>query len=107
MHYQEGISLLDFFIKIYYNIYIIKKELIYMKLKKIINYLDKRSFCKIWINDEEDPVYEGYIMDIPWYLLDYPLCNDSNGEAIGAVYDKDATNSNHRSYFAIFLLEEE
>ena len=78
-----------------------------MKLKKIIKYLDKLSHCKIWINDEEDPAYEGCIMDIPWYLLDYPLCNDSNGEAIGAGYDKDATNPNYRSYFAICLSEEE
>ena len=78
-----------------------------MKLKKVIKYLDKLSHCKIWINEEEDPAYEGCVMDIPWYLLDYSLNNDGDGEAIGAAYDKHAKNPNHCSYFAIYLKEED
>ncbi len=74
-----------------------------MKLKKIIKYLDCLSYCKIWINDEENPIYEGSVLDIPWHLLNLSLNNDDRGQAIDAGYDKDATNS----YFAIFLLEEE
>lgn len=78
-----------------------------MKLKKVIKYLDKLSHCKIWVYNEEDPTYEGSVMDIPWYLLDYFLCNDDNGEAIGVGYDEKANNPNYRSYLAIYLLEED
>lgn len=78
-----------------------------MKLKKVIKYLDRSSHCKIWINDEQEPVYEGYIWKIPWTFLDDPLNNDDDGEAIWASYDEKATNANYRSYFAIYLKEED
>lgn len=78
-----------------------------MKLKKVIKYLDQLSHCKIWVNEEEDPMYEGSVMDIPWYLLDFSLDNDGDGEAISAAYDKQAKNPNHYSYFAIYLKEED
>lgn len=77
-----------------------------MKLKTVIKYLDQIAHCKIWISDEKDPIYEGSVMDVPWYLVDLPLYNDDKGEAIGAGYDKDATNPNYHSYFAIYLSEE-
>lgn len=78
-----------------------------MKLKKVIKYLDTQSYCKIWINNEKDPIYEGSVMDIPWHFLDCSLYNDNRGEAIWAGYDEKATNPNYRSYFAIYLLEED
>ncbi len=78
-----------------------------MKLKNVIKYLDKSSHCKIWINDEQDPVYEGLVWKVPWTLLDDPLNNDDDGEAIWATYDEKESNPNYRSYFAIYLLEED
>ena len=78
-----------------------------MKFKKVIKYLDKGSHCKIWINDEQDPVYEGSIGNVPWDLLNHPLNNDDDGEAIWASYDEKATNPNYCSYFAIYLKEED
>lgn len=78
-----------------------------MKLKKVIKYLNTQSYCKIWIDNEKNPIYEGSVMDIPWHFLDCSLCNDDKGEAIWAGYDEEATNPNYyRSYFAIYLLEE-
>lgn len=61
-----------------------------MKLKKIIEYLDTLQYCKVFIAEdgEEEPIFEGGIIDIPWSLLDYYLDNDYNGEAI-TVYKDD------------------
>lgn len=78
-----------------------------MKLKKVIKYLDRSSHCKIWINEETDPIYEGSVWKIPWILLDDSLNNDDDGEAIWAAYDEKASNPNYRSYFAIYLKEED
>jgi len=62
-----------------------------MKLKKIIKYFDGLSNVIIWLEDEyndeeepEEPIYEGLVMDIPWYILDFYLSNTEGGESIAA-----------------------
>lgn len=47
-----------------------------MKFKDIINLLDPLSRVVLWIDsqdDDEEPAFDGYIMDIPWIYLDYEI----------------------------------
>lgn len=65
-----------------------------MKLKKILPYLNGLADVVIWdmTNDPEngENVFHGPIMDTPYYLLDFYLLNDINGEAIDArFYDEE------------------
>ena len=65
-----------------------------MKLSELIRHLDATGFIKIYTPDSGDePEYEGGILDIPWYFLDYSLDTDKGGEyeAIGArIYTSEA-----------------
>jgi hypothetical protein len=80
-----------------------------MKLKDIINYLDKTDQVVVWVeypeypDEEPEKVFEGFILDIPWIYLDYYLLNDSNGEAISARNYGEGEGSG----FIISLLEDE
>lgn len=74
-----------------------------MKLKDIINYLEATDMCIITtINTktgEEDDQWEGSILTIPWYFIEYYLYNSSDYEAI-CVGHKDG-----KTYFDITLCE--
>ena len=61
-----------------------------MQLKDIIRYLDCTDSVIIWQDDvyvdeyKPEQIFEGSIMDIPWYILDFYLSNTKDGEAISA-----------------------
>lgn len=74
-----------------------------MKLKTILPHLDKIAKVVLWntgvmINGkiEEEKVFEGIIMDIPWVYLDYFLDSDEEGEAIDVrpVYGSETNRCN-------------
>lgn len=54
-----------------------------MKLEKIIRLIDPLDRIILWsaediemaerAGDEPEPIYDGYIMDMPWYLLDFKI----------------------------------
>lgn len=49
-----------------------------MKLKKFLKMLDPVEKIVIWtiyegMGEDEEPAYDGYIMDVPWYLTDYEI----------------------------------
>ena len=83
-----------------------------LKLKDVIEYFDPLNDCKIEVvwkaneyDDEIKPeeIYNGSVLNIPWYLLGYFLYNDfrhSNYNAIEACKDEDG-----KVYFYITLLE--
>lgn len=62
-------------------------------LSDIIDYLDALTHVQIWQSDvnlptsehadEVEMVYEGSVLDIPWYLTRYYLANSYDAEAIG------------------------
>lgn len=76
-----------------------------IKFKKVIRSLNQLSYCKIYTTEDEDPVFSGYVMDIPWYFLDFYLDNPKHGDyqAIGSFYDQSATNPNHEHGLEINL----
>lgn len=54
-----------------------------MKLKKVIPYLD--WLAKVYLYDadyEEELLFEGSLMDIPWIYLDWTLVNKNGENAI-------------------------
>ena len=80
-----------------------------MKLKDVIQYLDRGSYVIIWEKfigyDDEEKVFEGFIADIPWIYLDCDLSpSNAEGEAISArkYDDKNQWNS---CGFIISLME--
>lgn len=44
-----------------------------MKLKNWIKQVDGLSKVKIWGFDEEIPLFEGWIDEIPWTIADYKI----------------------------------
>lgn len=77
-----------------------------MKLGDIIKYLDMLSNVIIWQTDvhidkqEDEKIFEGSIMDIPWVYLDYYLDGD---ESISA----DSFNEAGKNGFIITVKERE
>ena len=51
-----------------------------MKLKKLINMFDSLGRIRIYSNEEEDPIYEGSILDIPWWIVEQPIAKEVNGD---------------------------
>lgn len=80
-----------------------------IKFKKIIKLFDPLNYCKIYTTEDESPVFTGFVMDIPWYLLDYYLDNPKGDDyqAIGSFYDPTPENSNYRYGLEINLKEPE
>lgn len=71
-----------------------------MKLKKLLKHID---FCEdviIYVNEEDEPIYRGNCLDVPWSLIDLPL---SIGSSDGSIYTK---VENGKGYIEIFLKEE-
>lgn len=57
-----------------------------MIFSELIRHLDATSFIKIYTSDYgNEPEYEGAILDIPWYFLEYELDTSEKDEyeAIG------------------------
>lgn len=67
-----------------------------MKLGEIIRQLECSDNVSIDILDGDgwdEGVFEGSILDIPWYMLDYTLQSHDNGEAISVYIDKKGQSS--------------
>lgn len=63
-----------------------------MKLKKLLPYLDALTKIRIFQNignesyePKWDIVFEGYVMDIPWSLINYRLIEAENNEDSEAI----------------------
>lgn len=79
-------------------------------LNDIIDYLDVLEQVQIWqidVNlptskkaDEAEVVYEGSVLDIPWYLTRYYLANSYDAEAIGTCIN------NGKKCLSIYLAED-
>ena len=74
-----------------------------MKLKKILPYIEKHINCRIFLvcGDDEDmdntPVFEGFVDNIPWTLLNYKLIeaeDNEDSEAICAFLIKEKVSPN-------------
>ena len=72
-----------------------------MKLKKLLKHIDICEDVVIFINEEDEPIYKGTCLDVPWSLINLPLNTE---ESSGSIYSgiKDGN-----SYIKIFLKEEE
>jgi hypothetical protein len=67
-----------------------KKEVRNMKLKKILPYLDGLCNTIVYVvnlkhPEDEEPVFEGLVMDIPWYLIEYHLIEAKDNECSEAI----------------------
>lgn len=56
-----------------------------MKLNDVIRYLECTCYVEIYVEYDKEPSFKGGVIDIPWYMLEYELFNDENGEAIDAT----------------------
>lgn len=79
-----------------------------MKLKDIIPLIDWLSHVIIWTEDsveDEEPAFDGIVMDIPWIYLDYYI-GRPEGETEEPIYisRKEKTNE---PIMVINLLERE
>ena len=81
------------------------------KLRDIIEYMDAISDIVIMQTDayllsspdanKEEEIYSGSVLDVPWYITDFYLANDSNGEAIGVTFNEDK-----RPSFIVYVAED-
>ena len=78
-----------------------------MQVKDIITVLDSLNNIKIIQMDSfdneiaEDEIFYGSVMDVPWYIIDYYLDNDHDGEALGVSIDKETKEA----YFLLYVYE--
>ena len=71
-----------------------------MKLKKLLKHIDVCEDVVIFINEEDEPIYKGACLDVPWSLISLPLNTEATS---GPIY---SGVKNGRSYIKIFLKEE-
>jgi hypothetical protein len=66
-----------------------------MKLRKFLKYINKLDYIKIYSNEgEEDIIYEGTILDIPWWIVDCKLAEDpGNNEPVHTWFYETANGS--------------
>lgn len=63
-----------------------------LKLKHIIKYLDPTDSVIIWQEDvyidehQEEKIFEGSVMDIPWILLNYYIA-EGEGSISGRIWE--------------------
>ena len=75
----------------------------------IVHLFDMTDDCTIWqedvyiSKDKPEIIYEGSIMEIPWYILDFYLTPDKDGEPIGVryVYDNDILTGRVQFVFSV------
>ena len=52
-----------------------------MKSKKLLKLMDGTDRVTLWTNDdEENPAFEGFVMDVPWYLTEYKIGREDDEE---------------------------
>ena len=58
-----------------------------MTLKKVLNYIDCEIRVRIWDINEENPIYDGWISDIPKYIKkNYRLVKAEENEYSEAMF---------------------
>ena len=66
-----------------------------IKFGDIIKFLDPLSKVILWVNsenenlNEDEPAFDGYIMDIPWIFLDYLIKDKVDYEIRVATHSKE------------------
>lgn len=60
-----------------------------MKLNDIIRHICPIENVVIYCDREDEPVYEGFLLDLPWYLLDYYLDTNDEYEAIHSFHSEE------------------
>lgn len=79
-----------------------------MQVKDIIRNLDSLSQIKIIqmdaFNNEiaEEGIFYGSVLDVPWYIMDYYLDNDEDGEALSVGIDTEGETA----YFLLYVVED-
>lgn len=79
----------------------------FYRLRDVIECLDSMMYVIIYQLDtylskeEEEEVFRGYILDVPWYMVDYYIANDANGEGISIGKDEDG-----KPCFCIYVVED-
>jgi hypothetical protein len=64
-----------------------------MKLRKFLKYVNKLDYIKIYSNEtEEDVLYEGTILDIPWWIVDCKLAEDPEKDEPVHTWFREAEN---------------
>lgn len=79
-----------------------------MKLKDLIPLIDWLSHVIIWTEDsisDEEPAFDGYVMDIPWIYLNMTI-GRPEGETEEPIYISQKENS-HEPVMVINLLGRE
>lgn len=66
-----------------------------MKLKKLIKYMDSLTEVIIWGDNEEEPLFKGCILYIPWHLIDLEIGrkNSPEDEPIYIYNDKEKNDA--------------
>lgn len=77
-----------------------------MKLKDFIPLIDWLSHVVLWTEDSEEPVFDGYVMDMPWIFLDMKIGRPPGETEEPPIYisQKEGT---HEPVMVINLLERE
>lgn len=70
-----------------------------MKFKKWMKMVDPICDVVIWTQDDEDePAFEGSLLDVPWYFMDFKI-----GRADKKDYDEPIYISQHTNKFNVTL----
>lgn len=82
-----------------------------MKLKKVLPLLDSLNKCKIFLaedSEDEEPIFEGYISDVPWTLLNCQLYADASEDlsSISVWYMNGKKEGTIVPYFNIWITGE-
>lgn len=71
-----------------------------MKIKKIVKMFDNTEWIRIWGDDEDTPIWEGYIDDIPYRLINKELIVGPDGVYIDIRY---RASDKVKDHIAIFV----
>ena len=58
-----------------------------MKLIDALNFLPLGTWVRVWGDDENSPLFEGYIEDVPMYLADHKLIKGEEGTYFELRYE--------------------
>lgn len=53
-----------------------------MKVIELLRHLHYLEEIRFFFEDEEEPVFQGSVLDLPWIYADLELNDSENGEAI-------------------------
>lgn len=79
-----------------------------MTLKDLWEHLDHMAKCRIYLEygvDNYDEVFAGIVYDMPYWLINFELSSDDNGEAIGVEIENSDTSGKQEPVFTIYVKE--